>query len=467
MKKIASFAVFVVTQCAVMFAPETATAANAITEQQTRTEHMRACLTNGGQKDVCTCSYDEVTKVISVESLMDVNRALTNKIPADKSDLKALSKATRDCAKAIKNGTYTPASSAYPTALPTAPAPTTSTTLPPLPAPPGITPTTTPASTGSVNIPTPPSFKDLDNLTIPAPPTLQASAPNFDKEAAKEGTESYFTDTEIDAGEDAGKVAKQSATAALPRGNADAPLDVEVQDLRDKYQGQHDQAFFEAAAQGNIRALTAINQYLKSPDIIDRVGNTPLIIAVEHGQANAASYLIQNGANVNYQNKNGQSPLHIAVYKNRQDIVQLLLRSKANVNASYGNGFSPLILALMSRNEMMVQTLIIAGANIKAPMADGNFPIHIATSMDDAKDIQVLKNYGADLNVENAQGYTPLMVAASQNRVFAASALLGLGADFNRTDIYGRTPAQIAYSLGNQQVVNLILTMQEKTAVRY
>jgi ankyrin repeat protein len=362
---------------------------------------------------------------------MDVNRALSSKVPADPKQLKTLERITTRCAKDVEKGRYVPAKPAEmlptqpPSALPVAP------------------------STAS---PSASNFNDLNlnNITIPEPPTLQQSAPNFEQ---IDSAENYFDD--IDANEDAEKLAQKAAA------DANKPLDVKIAALRDSYQGQHDRAFFTAAAKGDLRGLTAINQYLKSPDLVDANGNTPLLIAVLNGRFEAAKFLLAQKANPNAQNKAGQAALHIAVFSRRPDIVQMLIVNKANLNLAYGEGFTPLILAIMNRDEIAVQTLLIAGADVKTAMKDGNLPIHIAVAADNGKILQMLKNYGADLNVENGQGYTPLMVAAAQNKVAAASALLALGADYTRTDVYGRSAAQIAYGLGNQQIVNLVLTMQE------
>jgi ankyrin repeat protein len=57
---------------------------------------------------------------------------------------------------------------------------------------------------------------------------------------------------------------------------------------------------------------------------IDRV--TPLLIAVITHSYNTAAYLLENGADINYQDKQGNSPLFWAVAINDRELVEILLK---------------------------------------------------------------------------------------------------------------------------------------------
>lgn len=396
--------------------------ANAITTQQAKTEHMRACLSKGDKKNICTCSFERSLRELGADNLINVNRALANNIPANNQHLDVLAKTTSKCAKDIAEGTYTANQTA-------------STNLVPAPA-------ALPVQ----------SFNDLDSLTIPAPPALQKSTPDFSEDAG------YFEDFEID--EEAERLAAEEQARA-------AQNKYGVKKLTDIYKGQYDAEFFKAAKIGDVVALKAIKQYLPTVNIVDSVGNTPLIEAAAAGQNAAISFLISHNGDVNLRNNEGQQAIHAAVFNGHAGTVSLLLEKKADVNSEYGNGFTPLNLAIIKRSAQMVQNLIIAGAQPSKAMGDGNLPIHIATTANSPEIISILHNYGADLNAENGQGYTPLMIASSQNKTASASALLALGTDFNKIDIYGRTAVQIAATLGHQQIVNLILTAQEQRSNNY
>ena len=51
------------------------------------------------------------------------------------------------------------------------------------------------------------------------------------------------------------------------------------------------------------------------------------------GHMNIAMFLLQSGANPNYQTARGETPLHLATRANQTDIIRVLLRHGAHVDA--------------------------------------------------------------------------------------------------------------------------------------
>jgi len=51
------------------------------------------------------------------------------------------------------------------------------------------------------------------------------------------------------------------------------------------------------------------------------------------GHMNIAMFLLQSGANPNYQTVRGETPLHLATRANQTDIIRVLLRHGAHVDA--------------------------------------------------------------------------------------------------------------------------------------
>ena len=60
-------------------------------------------------------------------------------------------------------------------------------------------------------------------------------------------------------------------------------------------------------------------------------GNTPLIVAVENGQAAIVEYLILNNADLNAQNNQGKSPIVIAMENGHETIVKKLMDNGATL----------------------------------------------------------------------------------------------------------------------------------------
>lgn len=119
----------------------------------------------------------------------------------------------------------------------------------------------------------------------------------------------------------------------------------------------------QAIAQNN---LFKINQLINSgidinnnDDLIEK--NSYLHWAVLYSTEDVIKYLLDNGANVNIQNKNGSTPLHDAVYKRKNaNIIEILLLYKANVNLKANDGIykdkTPLDL---SENDKNMHSLLI------------------------------------------------------------------------------------------------------------
>ena len=62
-------------------------------------------------------------------------------------------------------------------------------------------------------------------------------------------------------------------------------------------------------------------------------GLTPLHVASFMGHMNIAMFLLQSGADPNYQTVRGETPLHLATRANQTDIIRVLLRHGAHVDA--------------------------------------------------------------------------------------------------------------------------------------
>jgi ankyrin repeat protein len=79
------------------------------------------------------------------------------------------------------------------------------------------------------------------------------------------------------------------------------------------------------------------------PDIGDRDGNTPLILAAQIGWRDGAEQLIARGAAVNLANNRGETPLILAVQRRDLQMVRLLMSQRADPNqADHASGNSPI-----------------------------------------------------------------------------------------------------------------------------
>ncbi|WP_448662759.1 ankyrin repeat domain-containing protein [Sphingomonas sp. CJ20] len=115
-----------------------------------------------------------------------------------------------------------------------------------------------------------------------------------------------------------------------------------------------------------------VNKFLqdKSLRIIntkDRNGEGALhIVAARHKDSDATwlrALLQADDANPNIQDRAGNTPLIVAVNQGWAEGVSILLRYKANVNLANSAGETPLIRAVLNHDQAMVRQLLDAGAN--------------------------------------------------------------------------------------------------------
>lgn len=92
-------------------------------------------------------------------------------------------------------------------------------------------------------------------------------------------------------------------------------------------------------------------------------GETALHIVTRRRDAPWMRYLLERGADPNLRDKEGVAPLIIAADQRFVDGARLLLAARANVNVANRNGETALIRAVQLRDQSMVRVLIDNGAD--------------------------------------------------------------------------------------------------------
>ena len=92
-------------------------------------------------------------------------------------------------------------------------------------------------------------------------------------------------------------------------------------------------------------------------------GETALHIVIQRRDSTWLGYLLQKGANPNLADKKGTTPLMLATQWGYVDGIDWLVRKKAVVDQTNRSGETALILAVQLRNSEAVRALLKAGAN--------------------------------------------------------------------------------------------------------
>lgn len=223
---------------------------------------------------------------------------------------------------------------------------------------------------------------------------------------------------------------------------------------------------FTAAAGGNIAELAA-NKHAgadldaQSPDI----QITPLTMAAVGGQAEAAQWLLDNGANVNGLNGDGSTALNAAAFLGRAEVAQVLVDGGIDTSIRNWEGQSAAdiagidwatteYIAAMLELEVEREAVESGRAKIIAMMGGGSSgegsgggyeELAYAILTDDAAAAKAALAGGADPNSRDPNiGGTPLIFAALMGRTEIAKMLLAAGADVNATDNNGTNALTVA-----------------------
>jgi len=150
--------------------------------------------------------------------------------------------------------------------------------------------------------------------------------------------------------------------------------------------------FLEAVEKKDQAAVAELLQ--KNATLVDSrdiaTGRTALHIAANNREYSWLSYLLGKGANPNISDKQGVTPLMLASQKGFVEAVSALAQSGARVDEANDTGETPLIAAVHRRDLAMLRVLLLAGAD----------PDRADNSGRSARDYAALDGPGSQLTAE-------------------------------------------------------------------
>ena len=174
-------------------------------------------------------------------------------------------------------------------------------------------------------------------------------------------------------------------------------------------------ALINNSAVGNIEKIRVFLNTGIDPNIVDKNGNTPLLVATKYRKARAINFLLVRGANPNIANKKGITPLHIAIDNNDYKLVRNLILRGANIDIATASGFTPLMSAVNKGNDKIANLLIKNGAKINAQNKKGYTALHIAGYNGSPNMVKKLIANKAALDIKTFNGLNPYDVSLARN----------------------------------------------------
>ncbi|CAB0030221.1 unnamed protein product [Trichogramma brassicae] len=187
-------------------------------------------------------------------------------------------------------------------------------------------------------------------------------------------------------------------------------------------------------------------------DIRDKLGQTPLQLAVAHGRQRLAEVLLRRGADPNQPNVEGLTALHIIGIRDQDGGMAKTLfeisndRVRIDVQDELGN--TPLYYSVFCDNATVFQMLLRRGADRNLANKDGTTPLHcLSKSHDQAAFARKLFEVGDDVvlhvDAQDKSLNTALHYALMCHHRQVAELLLRRGADPNLANADGLTALHI------------------------
>ena len=189
---------------------------------------------------------------------------------------------------------------------------------------------------------------------------------------------------------------------------------------------------------------------------------TPVHLACINPNEKILSKLLENGAELNFQDKLGQKPISYAAMCSKPGPLKILIELNSNLNDRDNLGFTPLVHACRTSRDENVKILLEKGADpMIKPKSGKCMAIHYACMQDTENNLKIVKyllKHNAELLNSNGTGRkSPLHFAVLYNCPKIVQFLVKSGANLDKKDKYWRTPLLLACKYGYSHIAEYLI----------
>ncbi|CAF1124964.1 unnamed protein product [Rotaria sordida] len=219
-----------------------------------------------------------------------------------------------------------------------------------------------------------------------------------------------------------------------------------------------------ACQMGNYELISLLIQSSNvNINAIDDNNRNCLFYAISYGDEKIVDLLLDNNVTIKIRDRVGDTPLHLAVQhkKNGFKLTSCLLTKqdgKDLINEPAGDGMKPILLAADSKQPEVVYLLIKNGADVKAVDSEHQTALHLACKNDCMKSAFYLIEFGGlDVNELNCYRQTPIFHAYTTNDYDLVQYLVSCGARIDLRDSQNHLPIHVGIILSQDEDYNLNL----------
>ncbi|XP_018427152.1 PREDICTED: ankyrin repeat domain-containing protein 50-like [Nanorana parkeri] len=204
--------------------------------------------------------------------------------------------------------------------------------------------------------------------------------------------------------------------------------------------------------------VSLLLEHVADPELEDKEGVTPLLVAAYEGKEEVAELLLEAGANPDKPGKGQMTPLLAAALGGHSETVRVLLLWGATTDMMDNEGRSALLLAAAAAGgEQAVRVLMDRGLNENHQDLLGWTALHWAACEGRKNVCRTLIEGGAKLGIRDSEGNTPLLLAAQEGHTGCVELLINRGSPVDQRGSDHMTALCFAALGGHKSTVKLLL----------
>ncbi len=212
-----------------------------------------------------------------------------------------------------------------------------------------------------------------------------------------------------------------------------------------------------AAARNRQETVRFLIERGADTEIPNNYGRTPLLyVTREGGNVEMATLLLDNGANVNAEDRSGATPLGLATWRGFSRLTDLLLNRGALLPVEENRLSQMTIQATANGIERLFLLLVDSSVDLTGRNDNGGSLLHSACNGGSPVIVKTLISEGLTIDEQDRYGWSPLHYAAENGHIEAASALLQEGANVNIRSLAGFSAMNAARTNSHDEIVQLL-----------